>query len=178
MPMLAPQWICSPATSTGSHSVGDQPLRKRLGILPSPRLRLNDGELVSSQAGNGVVLTNGFAHATRDFAQQGISRRVSQGIVHQLEVVEVDAQKRQVAPGSPRRRKRLLQAVGQQRTVGQTRERIMLCQEAYPPLRFDLAGDVAPDAAVTREVAAFVEDRPAADLGDAPVTRRHPDRRR
>jgi hypothetical protein len=68
---------------------------------PFGRLRLRsalqDGELVAAEPGNGVIRAGALAQPRRDPAQQFVADGMAQPVVDRLEVVEVDAQHRQLA---------------------------------------------------------------------------------
>ena len=92
-----------------------------------------------------------------------------QRVVDLLEVIKVDAQQGEAALRPLGLRHHLAETVLEQRPVRQPGEKIVLRQKADFLLRFDLAGDVAADAAVADELAGVVENRTTADLGDAPL---------
>ncbi len=56
----------------------------------------------------------------RDGGQQLVAQAVPQAVVHELEVVEVEAEERGGAPVSPGPRHGVRQPVGEQRSVGKT----------------------------------------------------------
>ena len=61
-----------------------------------------------------------------DLDQQLVAHVVAAGLVEDLEVVEIDEQKRPFSPATAAARQRLLQTVQEQATVGQLGQRIVV----------------------------------------------------
>ena len=82
-----------------------------------------DGELVAADAGDGVADAHARAQPLADRHEQVVAGVVTEAVVHGLEVVEVDEQHRHrlVAPLL----ERVVEAVPEQRPVGELRERVV-----------------------------------------------------
>jgi len=96
----------------GGDLAGDLRRERRPG-----RVLDEDDELVSTEAGHGVLGPQAGRQACRDFAQQGVADVVAVAVVDQLEAVEVEEEHRQravVAAGD-----RMAETVMEQHPVGQ-----------------------------------------------------------
>ena len=98
----------------------DEPQRVVLAV----DVLVQHDELVAADAGDRVARAQRLAQALGDGAQQGVARLVPEGVVDQLEAVEVDEQDRgqlaALAPPAP-----VCDPVGQQRPVGQAGQRVV-----------------------------------------------------
>ena len=101
------------------------------------------GELVAAQARGGVHAAQGRAQAVGDADEQLVARGVAQRVVDGLEVVEVDERDGDdlVVPRRPLQR--LLDAVEEQRAVGEAGERVVQRAVAQLGLQLALLGRVA-----------------------------------
>ena len=103
-------------------------------------------KLIAAQAADGVVGPHGLGQAVGHGAQQAVTDVVAQGVVHELEAVQVDEQDRHLFARDGRLRQRLAQALLAQRAVGQLGQHVVLRQKA-DALFFGLAvGDVDGNA--------------------------------
>ena len=118
-----------------------------------------DGELVSAEAGKGVLIAQATAQAASELAQQVITDIVAERIVDILEVVQIDKHQHQLFLIALRPVQRMAQAVEQQGTVGQAGQFIMQRQILHPPPGFDDLRDVGENAGVIDDLAAFIRDR-------------------
>ena len=84
------------------------------------------------------------AQARAHAPQQAVARRVAEGVVDELEVVEVDEQERHRPPAAPRTRDRRAQARLELGTVRQTRHRVEERELAQLGLGAYALGDVLP----------------------------------
>ena len=143
MPMLASTSSVRPSIENGSRRPASS---WRATTLASPGRRSvgqQHAELVAAEAGDGVALAERLLQAVRDLLQQAVARVVAERVVDLLEVVEVDQHHgrgdvRAAAGGD-----RLLDAVAEERAVGQAGERVVQ--------RLVLLGDRGAAAAVDRE---------------------------
>ena len=81
------------------------------------------GELVAAQTGDGVLTANAEQQAFGRGDQQRIARGVSEGVVDGLEVVQVEEEHGHAALASADHR--VLEAFGEQRSVGEARQRVV-----------------------------------------------------
>jgi hypothetical protein len=95
------------------------------------------GELVAADARHRVCGAHHALHALRHLAKQRVARRVAEPVVHQLEVVQVDEQHAEQGALALRLRDHLLEAVGEQRAVGEPGHRIELREVREPALAVD-----------------------------------------
>ena len=79
-------------------------------------------ELVATEARDGVGLPQAALQAARDGTQQLVAGGMAEGVVHQLEVVEVDEQHHQVQAEALALAQRLRKAIAEQLAVRQRRE--------------------------------------------------------
>ena len=104
---------------------GEQLARDDVGVAGAAQLRQQHAELVAAEAGDRVVLAERLLEAVRDLLQQAVARVVAERVVDLLEVVEVDQHHGRgdvrAAPGGDR----LLDAVAEERAVGQAGERVV-----------------------------------------------------
>ncbi len=102
------------------HPLGDGDSR----IRPIDVLE-DDGELVATETGAGVLLAETALEPARDRDQKLVSSRMPEAVIHRLEVVQVDEQhadERVLAPGEA---KRVGHTVGEERAVRESRERVV-----------------------------------------------------
>ena len=100
-----------PATSAASAGVRD-PVEQ-------------DGELVAAEAGDRVRRANGALEAPRHLLQHRVAGRVAEAVVDGLEVVQVDEHDADRRAAADRAHDRVLDAVGEQRAVGEARDRVV-----------------------------------------------------
>ena len=84
-----------------------------------------DSELVSSEACDGVTRADGDLQPAADLLQDLVPGRVTQSVVHGLEVVEVDEHDGDLVHAALRAHQGVLDSVGEQRTVGELRYRVV-----------------------------------------------------
>ncbi len=123
MPTLAPTLT---ASSPGRHALGERgedPLGDDDDVLRPVEAVEQHGELVAAEARDGVGRAHALAQALGDRDQQLVADRVAERVVDGLEVVDVDEQH---GDGRIGLGERLVDAVDEQRAVGQTRERVVV----------------------------------------------------
>ncbi len=84
-----------------------------------------NGELVSSEACDGVARANGDLQPSADLLQHFVTGRVAETVVHGLEVVQVDEHDGDLVHAAQRAHQGVLDTVGEQRTVGQLRHGVV-----------------------------------------------------
>ena len=99
-------------------------------------------ELVAAQAGQRVAFAQRVAQALRDDDQQLVAGLVAVRVVHFLESVEIEIDERQQPLAPARLRDGLLQAVGEQHTVGNAGQRVVVRHVLELPLMLLELGDV------------------------------------
>ena len=105
----------------------------------------HDRELVAAEPRDDVEFAQAVAQALRGLDEHAVADLVAEGVVHRLEMVEVDEQQRDAAPlpaGAPDHVAGPLEV---QRAVGQTREVVVVREEVHPLGVAFLAGDVGED---------------------------------
>src|SRR6185503_8627222 len=102
------------------------------------------------------------AQAARGLDQEAVARRVAVGIVHLLEAVEVDEQRREAVTAPARALDRLVERRPEARAVGQSGERVAVGERSDVLAREHLLRDVAPDPAVAEKAAVGGDPRLAA----------------
>lgn len=125
-------------------------------------LQEND-ELVAAEAGHGIDFAHQAMQAAGDGNEHGVARRVAVGVVDVLEVVQVEQQQRNKVAAAPGERERPLHPVGEQATVGQAGQRVVMGKVTELLGGMDAFGDVGADAVIAGKVAVFMEGRVAAD---------------
>ena len=85
-------------------------------------------EFVAAQAGDDVGIAQRRLDASRRFLEQFVAGLVSERIVDGLEIVQVDEQQRRRGIVTARQREHALEALGQERAIGQAREHVMPCE--------------------------------------------------
>ena len=99
--------------------------RRDLARAPDVPLLDEHGELVPAQAGRRVPRADAGDEAPRDLDQDRVAGRVTEAVVHVLEVVEVDEEHRERPARAPRAQQRVLQPVAEQAAVRELRERVV-----------------------------------------------------
>ena len=117
-------------------------------------------EFVAAEPRHRVARARALHQPVREAAQQLIAGAVPQAVVHGLEIVEVDEQhRRRHAVGDVP--DRLVHAIGEQRAVGEQRQRIVECERAQlvvEPRGIGNVADVQRDAANRIHVAQVGDD--------------------
>ncbi|MNE16874.1 hypothetical protein D3C80_1098330 [compost metagenome] len=85
-----------------------------------------DDELVAAQAGHGVDVPHLFFQALGDAFEQQVADRMAKAVVDVLETVEVEKQHGSLTFGALGTSEGRLQAVFEQRAVGQASERVVV----------------------------------------------------
>ena len=83
-------------------------------------------ELVAAEAGNGVAGPQRSGQSRRQRNEELVAGLVAADVIDQLEVVEVHEQHRELGARAPGPGQRVLEAVQEQRPVGQPGERIVV----------------------------------------------------
>src|SRR5205807_1169440 len=84
-----------------------------------------DGELVAAEAGDGVGRADGGHQLAGDLPEHEVAGRVAEAVVHGLEVVEVDEHDADRGRPALRAHERVLDAVDEERPVGEARNRVV-----------------------------------------------------
>ena len=88
--------------------------------------RQQNHEFVTGQTGDDIALAHRFLQPSSDLLQQGVAGVMPQGVVDQLEVIQVQEQDRQWAVITLGQRQELGQHVAEERTIGQPGQDIVL----------------------------------------------------
>ena len=112
------------------------------GFVVAVQAHAHHHELVAAYARDGVFATHAALQPARHFLQQQVAVVVAQGVVDELEVVEVDEQQRAVLALACAGGAGLLHAVEQHAAVGQAGERVDEGQVADLLLGVAARGDV------------------------------------
>ena len=83
------------------------------------------GELVAAEPRGGVGAAQRVAQPLGDADEQLVAGGVAEGVVDRLEVVEVDEQHRHGLAGAAAAQQRVVDAVAEQRAVGEVGERVV-----------------------------------------------------
>ena len=130
-------------------------VRRLLGVLDPVE---QDGELVAAEARDGVGRAHRCLEPARDLLQDGVAGRVAEAVVDRLEVVEVDEHDADRRAASDRAHERVLDAVGEQRAVGEVRDGVVerlvreLVLERLPLADVAAVQDDAADVLVLEQV--------------------------
>ena len=138
--------------------------RDDLRVLGLVDVGQQHGELVSAQAGERVAAAQGRRQARGDGAQQGVALGMAEGVVHQLEAVDIDEHHRQRPGAALRLGDREFEPVLEQHAVGQMGELVVVGLEGDDLLGALAFGDVARHA-VQADDAAVVLLREHRDAG-------------
>ncbi|MNG93821.1 hypothetical protein D3C79_528030 [compost metagenome] len=112
------------------------------GIAGFVQAGQENDEFVAAQPGHGVDVAHLFLQALGDAFEQQVADRMAEAVVDVLETVEVEEQHRTLAIGDLRTVECCLQAVLEQRAVGQAGERVMVGLVVELGLGVLEAGDV------------------------------------
>ena len=99
----------------------------------------DDDELVAAEAGDEVARAHGRAQPARDLDEQLVAGRVAEGVVDDLEVVQVEEEAGQAAGARP---EPLGHVLGEQRAVGQPGQRVVVGLVGELGLEGQPVGDV------------------------------------
>ena len=116
-------------------------------------LRQQHHKLVATQAGHGVLFAHVGPQPLGNADQQCIAHAMSHRVVHGFEVVDVRKQQAEWLTLAFGLRQQLVQAVGQQRPVGQGRERVDVRQSNHFAFSAQQARDVGLHRHVARQTA-------------------------
>ena len=100
----------------------EDPLGQGRDVLAGPHVLNENGELVAAETRRGVERPEALGEVRRHPLEQLVSLPVPQAVVHRLEVVEVDEQHGQMGAGLADPGQGVLEAVLEQRLVGQPRQ--------------------------------------------------------
>ena len=115
----------------------DQLLRYECRVLGAHHVGEHDGELVAGNARHGIAGAHAGLQAARRLLQQLIAAGMAERVVHQLEFVEIHEQHAELRAVTARLHDHLGEAVGEQRPVGQPRQRVELREESEPAFALD-----------------------------------------
>ena len=103
-------------------------------------------ELVAAEPGHGVAAPQALAQAVGDLDQQAIARLVTKGVVDRLEAVEIDVADRHQPGCAAGQGQRLVHAIGQQDSVGNAGQRVVMGNVLQLALLFLEVADVGEHA--------------------------------
>ena len=127
------------------------------------------GELVSAVAGEGVALAQARLQPAGDLLQQLVARLVAEGVVHHLEVVDVDEEHGEAVVLVPARPvERVAEQVEEERAVGQAGQRVVARVVRHPLHHRAVPGDVAHQSRDAQGGSGRVSLRGAAGVQPAP----------
>ena len=139
--MLTPTVILCPSISKGAASVL-QIRRARIEGSSTPAgQRLDDREFVAAETGDHVDLPQATLEADGDDAQQFVAERMAERVVDLLEVVEIEAEKRETLAGFGGDEGGA-DALGEQGPVGEAGQGIVARHKGDLLLRLQPLGDV------------------------------------
>src|SRR5690606_34049032 len=121
-------------------------------------------ELVTADPAEDILSAEARADGPRHLDQQGVARRVTGGVVDELEAVEIEVEQKVPASGKPGVGDELGNMLEEPAPVGQARQRVVAGLVGDVPLEAVLGGDVAGHAAVAGESAFIVEKRRRLDV--------------
>ena len=148
---------------------GDDPLGDGDRVTFSRDALEDERELVAAEPRNGVARAHRLVQPGRDRHQQLVAGGVAEGVVHQLEVVDVHQHDGDLRSGPRRPRERLAQAIAEERPVRKARQRIVEGLILETPLELVLGRDVANDRLDPGRLG-VAEHAPARDLDEYPGT--------
>src|SRR5471030_93119 len=128
---------------------GQQLVRHHARLVVLADVEQADGEFVAAQPRHQVLVAQHRAEAARHVAQQRVADLAAQGVVDQLETVQVDEQYAAVQLAALGHRQRLVDQLGQQRAVGQAGQRVVVGQVVdafFGQLAFGDVGQVGDQA--------------------------------
>ena len=85
-----------------------------------------DGEFIAAQPGGCVVPTDAPCEPPADLREQLVARLMAEGVVDDLEAIDVDEQDREIVSMRERRASRELEPFEEQRTVRKARDRVVV----------------------------------------------------
>ncbi|EXI73206.1 MAG: hypothetical protein AW07_02820 [Candidatus Accumulibacter sp. SK-11] len=118
----------------------------------------DDDELVAAEPRDGLALGEDAAEDLGDAAQQAVADIVAEGVVDQLETVEVEEEDRCPLLRAPRATDRVADAFVEQAAVRQAGQRIVVREEVDVVLRALALGDVVEAADVVCDLALAAGD--------------------
>ena len=87
-------------------------------------VRDQDGELVAAEAGRRLGAAQALADALRGLDQEPVAGEVAEAVVHELELVDVEEEHRDLAVGPLRPRERVVESIDEEGAIREARERI------------------------------------------------------
>src|SRR5262249_25376451 len=142
----------------------DQPARQLLGSFSFRLASEQDeqGKLVAAETGRNVDFTDGRLDAGRHLPEKDVAGMMAIGIVHTLEVVEIELENGEFVADASQPRQALLDFFSKQAPVGQIRERIIESEALDLSLRVLPLGDVIDERnQILRFLVAVSHDGPA-----------------
>ena len=130
--MLSAVGMRSTSRTIGSLERRQDPLsqlRRRVGLAQAA---LHDRELVAAEARQGVRIPQAGGDPFRHGDQQPIADDVAVAVVDQLEVIDVEEVQADELARPIGAAQRLIEPVGEQQTIGQVGERIMMSEVLDP----------------------------------------------
>ena len=136
-----------------------QQLRDAHRVFHVPKIRRDENEFVTAEAGESVGGADAVGETPGERAQHLVTHRMAEGVIDSAEAVDVDIKQRQLRSRAARQRESDCQAVFEESAVRQARERVVvsLMLESH----FDSAalGDVMPQTDKARDRAGLVAQR-------------------
>ena len=169
--MLAVTKISTPAICVGARSASQTAPGGLLRVAGRVVGLHERGELVAADPRHRDRGRQGDAEPRAHVVQHGVRIHVAEAVVHRLEVVDVEDQKRDARPAGPRARDRLLDPLLEKRPVRKAGEGIVERLVTQALLRLALLRDVEQVPLERDGHAGRPEDRPGlvVDPHDAPV---------
>ena len=120
----------------------DDALGQELRLVRLVERAVQHGELVAAQPRHDLRGAQAALQALPHQLQQRIARRMAKRVVHQLELVEVEAEHGHLVAPRPQVLQRLLHLAAKEMPVGQAREHVVMRHEADAGLGAPALGDV------------------------------------
>ena len=117
------------------------------------------GELITAQPGHGKAFAEHPEQTLGHRLEQQVTDVVAQAVIDDLEVIEVDHQQSTAGLVALRRSQRLLGAVGEQQTVGQVSQGIMVNQTCELGLGVLDRGDIRKNRDIVTDLAFVIGNR-------------------
>jgi hypothetical protein len=140
-----------------------EPAAERLCLTGLGHAHLDDGELVSPKPRDGVHASDRALKLGRKVLEERVAGRVSECVVHFLEVVDVEAENRDLALLALDGLEGDIESFTQEHPIGQSSKRIVEREVIGPLLRLDLGADVGCGSSVAGEDAIPDENGAAGD---------------
>ena len=145
IPMLPLTVTGFPSSMVGSRTRASS-FSATAGIVGVGDLRQQDRELIPAQPGHRVALADAAHEPAGHDPDQRVAGRMAEGVVHLLELVEVDQKHGRMAGVTLGQGQRPAEPVAKEKPVGQAGQRVMVREPADLLLGLDLLGAVLDQA--------------------------------